>query len=110
MGYRDKKNVYKISDYETVNDMYKAYGGDIVDRLVVEPSMYISKQIVDMFPNAAEILTTIWNSTIQHLLDFAKTIPGYIWENFWGWFKKVLMDTIKEDIDESTPTMMKGWF
>jgi hypothetical protein len=103
-------HLYQTSDYETVNDMYKAYGGDIVDRLVIEPSMYIGKQIVDMFPNAAEIITTIWNSTVQHLLDFAKTIPGYIWENFWGWFKKVLMETVREVIDESTPTMMKGWF
>lgn len=107
-------HLYQTSDYETVNDMYQAYGGNIVDKLVIDPTMYIGKQIVDTFPGSVEILSSIWEATGQHIINFVKSVPGYIWNNFWSWFKKILTETIKEVVDDSlsklTPSILKGWF
>lgn len=111
-------HLYQTSDYETVNEMYQAYGGNIIDTLVINPAMYVGKQIVDMFPGTAEILSAIWESTGNQIINFVKTIPGIVWDNFLSWFKNMLMPYVKEVVTEvmsetmtkMTPSMLKGWF
>lgn len=106
-------HLYQTSDYETVNEMYQAYGGNIIDTLVINPAMYIGKQIVDTFPGTTEILSAIWESTGNQIINFFKSIPGIVWNNFWSWFKSIFMETIKEVVEETmtkmTPSMLKGW-
>ncbi len=52
-------HVYVNSDYDTVNEFYRAYGGDVIDRLIVNPAWMVSDKIQEWFPDFTELLQSI---------------------------------------------------
>ena len=100
-------HMYTISDYDTVNEMYLAYGGNIVNKFVIDPSLYIGEQITGMFPNLTTILITIWESTIKNLWVVATTIPNYLSENFLPWLEKVITDAVYAAFQRILPSWLQ---
>ena len=101
-------HMYVTSDYETVNEMYYAYGGKIVDKLVVDPAWMVAQQINSWFPNFSSMLQsiadTMWNTIVMGIWNEAKKLPGWMYD----WFMTSVKDAVKSALKDMLPSWAGG--
>jgi hypothetical protein len=102
-------HVYTTSDYESVNEFYNAYGGGIVNKLIVDPAWMVAQQINLWFPNFTSmlesIIDTMWNTIALQLWDAIKALPKWMLD----WFVEVVKSTVKETLTEMAPSLPSFW-
>lgn len=98
--------VYVNSDYQTVNEFYQAYGGEIINRLVINPAWTIAKSIADFFPGTIEILNGIlkvmWEKVAMTIWGYAKSIPVF----FIVWVKEAVKEAVKTALKDMLPSWL----
>jgi hypothetical protein len=99
-------HVYTTSDYESVNEFYSAYGGTVVNKLVIDPTWMVAEHINSWFPEFASMLQsivyTMWNSVVMGIWDELKKYPSWMYD----WFK----DTATEVVASALKDMLPSWF
>ena len=99
--------VYTNSDYDTVNDFYKAYGGDVVDTFVVNPAWMVMEKVQEWYPNFFDVLEGIvkmmYKKFIPFLLDLVKKIPNFLF----SWFILAIKTAFKETMAETLPSWLQ---